>query len=96
MNAELRGISELLEINYKSVKKLIERINSIAEIKFSLLLPIIGGDGIIVEMDESKFGKRKYHRGHLVGGGCMGFGMVERKIERKIVLIPIIKKIVKL
>lgn len=73
MNAELRGISELLEINYKSVKKLIERINSIAEIKFSLLLPIIGGDGIIVEMDESKFGKRKYHRGHLVGGGVYGF-----------------------
>jgi hypothetical protein len=29
---------------------------------------IIGGLGIIVEVDKPKMGKRKYHRGHIVNG----------------------------
>jgi hypothetical protein len=28
----------------------------------------IGGSHIIIEIDETKLGKRKYHRGHIVGG----------------------------
>jgi hypothetical protein len=42
---------------------------------------IIGGPGIIVEVDESKFGRRKYNRGHRVEG-CWVFGGVERTEER--------------
>ena len=43
---------------------------------------LIGGPGIIVEIDESKFGKRKYHRGHRVEGVWV-IGGVERSDERK-------------
>ena len=37
----------------------------------------IGGEGKIVEIDESKFGKRKYHRGRRVEGVWV-FGGIER------------------
>jgi len=42
----------------------------------------IGGEGIIVEVDESKFGKRKNHRGHHVEGAWV-VGGIERTPERK-------------
>ena len=37
----------------------------------------IGGEGKIVQIDESKFGKRKYHRGHHVEGQWV-FGRIEQ------------------
>jgi ISXO2-like transposase domain len=42
---------------------------------------VIGGEGVVVEIDESKFGKRKYHRGHPVEGVWV-IGGVERTEER--------------
>lgn len=48
----------------------------------------IGGPGIIVEIDESKFGKRKYHRGHFVEGAWI-FGGVERTEDRKVFLVQV-------
>ena len=49
---------------------------------------MIGGRDIIVEVDESKFGKRKYNRGHRVDGVWI-LGMVERTAERKIKLFVV-------
>ncbi|KAG0421309.1 hypothetical protein DMUE_6300, partial [Dictyocoela muelleri] len=45
----------------------------------------IGGENVIVEIDESKFGKRKYNRGHRVEGTWV-VGGVERSSERRIFL----------
>ena len=42
----------------------------------------IGGPGIVVEIDESKFGKRKYNRGHRVEGAWV-FGGIERTPEKR-------------
>jgi len=52
----------------------------------------LGGPGIEVEIDESKFGRRKYHKGHRVEGQWV-FGMFERGTGR-IVMIPVEKRFV--
>lgn len=48
----------------------------------------IGGPGVIVELDESKFGKRKYHIGHHVEGVWV-LGGVERTVERRLFLTAV-------
>jgi transposase-like protein len=57
---------------------------------FTLLISIncIGGPGIVVEIDESKFGKRKHNRGHRVEGVWV-VGGVERTDKRKVFLITV-------
>jgi IS1 family transposase len=45
----------------------------------------IGGPNITVEIDETKLGKRKYHRGHRVEGVWILVG-IERTEERKLFL----------
>uniref|UniRef100_A0A146M924 Uncharacterized protein n=1 Tax=Lygus hesperus TaxID=30085 RepID=A0A146M924_LYGHE len=41
----------------------------------------LGGIGTVVEIDESKVGKRKYHRGRVVEGKWV-FGLIERGSSR--------------
>ena len=51
----------------------------------------IGGEGVHVEMDESKFGKRKYYRGHRVKGQWI-FGSCKTKDKSKVFMFPIKKE----
>lgn len=48
----------------------------------------IGGPGVIVEVDETKLGKRKYHKGHHVEGVWVIAG-VERTPEKKMFLVSV-------
>jgi transposase-like protein len=50
----------------------------------------LGGPGRTVEIDESKFGKRKYHRGHHVEGQWV-FGGIDRD-SGQIFMIPVEKR----
>lgn len=51
----------------------------------------IGGPGVEVQLDECKFGKRKYHRGHRVEGVWV-FGGVEVTEERKMFAVIVERK----
>ena len=48
----------------------------------------IGGNGVEVEIDESKFGKWKYHRGHQVKGQWV-FGGREKYNKSRIFMVPV-------
>ena len=64
----------------------------------------IGGEGKIVQIDESKFGKRKYHQGHHVEGQWV-FGGIEQESRKcfmiavdkrdEATLLPLIKRVYK-
>ena len=48
----------------------------------------IGGDGIIVEIDESKFGKRRYNRGHRVVGVWV-VGGIDRSEDKNMFAVSV-------
>ena len=50
----------------------------------------VGGNNIVVEIDESKIGKNKYNRGKPVKGFWC-FGMVEHTTDKKIIFVHIKK-----
>ncbi|CAG8629480.1 10323_t:CDS:2, partial [Scutellospora calospora] len=50
-----------------------------------------GGEGIVVEIDESKFSKRKYHRGRKVNSVWV-IGGIEKTDESKIFLVIVEKR----
>ena len=49
---------------------------------------MVGGENVIVEIDESKFCSRKFNRGHEVPG-CWVFGGVDRTNERNIFAVVV-------
>ena len=49
---------------------------------------IIGGEGVTVELDESKLGKRKYHRGHHVEGVWV-LGGIEITPQKRMFIVPV-------
>lgn len=74
-------IAELLETSEKS---LVDWSSFCREVVFDGMVhnaDPVGGSGRTVEIDESKFGKRKYNRGHRVEGKWV-FGGVERETGR--------------
>ncbi|KAG0417944.1 hypothetical protein DMUE_6411, partial [Dictyocoela muelleri] len=80
---KIKNIYMLYGIDKKSIMRILKVIGMVCE-EYNRSIKI-GGTGIIVEVDESKFGKRKYNRGHRVNGSWI-LGGVERGGDRKIFL----------
>lgn len=99
MIAEKTGLSE------RTVTKLRAKMLDYIEDLLLLDPPKLGGRGVVVEIDESMFGRRKYHRGRRRDGTWV-LGMVERGTSKTAfipcpgnarsasVLIPLIQKFV--
>jgi transposase-like protein len=92
--ALLIGYLWLVRANYSTIKAMTGQASSTVTTYMSFYRSLvseclldtdqrIGGEGVIVELDESKFGKRKYNRGHHVEGVWV-VGGVERTRERRV------------
>jgi ISXO2-like transposase domain len=87
-NVRRKTISKIVEVSKKTVTSIVKRTKNKLIENFWKNFEKIGGEKIVVEIDESKFGLRKYHKGHCVEGVWV-FGLVEKTEARRICLIPV-------
>ena len=87
-------ITEIVDGTKQSTKTVVSwcrKLRNFLAEKITLKENKIGGYGIVVEIDETKLGKRKYNRGHHVEGACIICG-VERTQEKRYFAIQVDKR----
>jgi len=77
-----KSISFVARASKKIVRRVLSRLKKTLVPRYYTDISKIGEADHIIEIDESKFGKRKYNRGHSVEGVWV-LGMVDR-VTRKI------------
>ena len=85
---KVKEIKTFLDFSSSTICVWKEKIESLLTQTLPIEQQKIGGPGIIVEIDETKLGKRKYHRGHRVDGVWV-VGGVERTPEKRCFFIAV-------
>ncbi|KAM0686421.1 hypothetical protein COBT_002354 [Conglomerata obtusa] len=88
---KIKNIAKISEVNKKTVKTIILSVLRCIKKFVKKNSFLLGGDEIIVEMDESLFGKRKYNRGRIKKQSWV-VGIIERTEYRRIQLCVVKKK----
>ena len=84
-NVPRRALCALMRIDEKSLWRLLRKVSAYLVPRFYSSLSQIGGEDVVVEVDESKFGRRKNNRGHRVDGVWI-VGVTERTSRRRIIM----------
>jgi len=79
-------IEYILGVNRKTIWRVMKAVSKQLVPSYYENVEKIGGSGEIVEIDESKFGKRKYNRGHCVDGVWI-LGAIEKSNRKRIILM---------
>lgn len=86
INATPLLIAKVLRCKKESVTSVLKKLKEKRiYTKYLKDFSVLGTKNVIVEIDETKIGKNKYHRGHIVKG-FWAFGAVERTFLRKIII----------
>lgn len=91
LDLKIKQIKELTNTSKSCIRGIVESVLFIIKKFMKKNKCMIGGENVIVECDESLFGKRKYNRGRM-RKPIWVVGFVERTNARKIVLCTVKKR----
>lgn len=89
--SSVTGIKRSLNISSKTLTEWLEFIRQLVGESVPEEEMTIGGEGVVVEVDETKLGRREYNRGHKVDGVWVVAG-VERTTAKKMFVVSVEKR----